>query len=164
MKFYEVLIFVIVMTDCNHIFQLFMKEKRPLESLEQGLTPKLKPLSFGCKCLICGIQFQSQRNLDSHISKVHNKNLYYVQCRFVRKSINFITHPTRYGPPLNLLSNRGQKSQEQKIQGFEENYWSKQLEKSRDLGIPRQNSLVFRPLKLLKTSTVHEEKKSIQRP
>ena len=132
-------------------------------SIEQksGFTPISKQLS---QCLICGNRFLSQRNLDSHISKVHNKNLYYVQCRFVRKSINFITHPTRYGPPLNLLSNRGQKSQEQKIQGFEENYWSKQLEKSRDLGIPRQNSLVFRPLKLLKTSTVHEEKKSIQRP
>ena len=138
--------------------------KKPLELMEQGFTPISKQLSFGCQCLICGNRFLSQRNLDSHISKVHNKNLYYVQTRFVRKSINFITHPTRYGPPLNLLSNRGQKSREQKIQGFEENYWSKQLEKSRDFGIPRQNSLVFRPLKLLKTSTVHEEKKVFKGP
>ena len=135
--------------------------KKPLELLEQGFTPISKQLSFGCQCLICGNRFLSQRNLDSHIAKRHNKNLYYVQCRFVRKSINFITHPTRYGPPLNLLSSHGQKSREQKIpgSGFEENYWSKQLEKSRDFGIPKQNSLVFRPLKLLKTSKVHEEKK-----
>ena len=105
-----------------------------LEQLEKGLTPKLKYLSFGCQCLVCGIQFESQRNLDSHISKVHNKNLDEVQYKFVKKSLHYITHPVRYGPPLNLLSNHG------------------------------QNSLVwepFRPLKLLKISKVHEEKKAI---
>ena len=139
--------------------------KKPLESLEPGFTPISKQLS---QCRICGTRFLSQRNLDSHISKVHNKNFYYVQCRFVKKSINFITHPTRYGPPLNLLSNHGQKSRKQKIpgSGFEENPRSKGLEKSRDFGIPRQNSLdrePFRPLKLLKNSTVHEEKKSDQK-
>ena len=123
--------------------------KKPLESLEPGFTPISKQLS---QCLICGNRFLSKRNLDSHKSNVHNKNLYYVRCRFFRKSINFITHPTRYGPPLNLLSIHGQKSREQKIpgSGFEENPWSKGLEKSRE---------PFRPLKLLKISTVHEEKK-----
>ena len=138
--------------------------KKPLESLEPGFTPISKQLS---QCLICGNRFLSKRNLDSHKSNVHNKNLYYVQCRFVRKSINFITHPTRYGPPLNLLSNHGQKSRKQKIpgSGFEENPGCKGLEKSQDFGIPRQNSLVgkpFRPLKLLKLSKVHEEKKTFK--
>ena len=128
--------------------------KKPLESLEQGFTPISKQLSFGCRC---GNRFLSQRNLDSHISNVHNKNLYYVQCRFVRKSINFITHPIRYGPPLNLLSNYGQKSWEQKIpgSGFEENPLGKGLEKSRE---------PFRPLKLLKTPKVYEEKKVFKCP
>ena len=131
--------------------------KKPLESMEQGFTPISKQLSFGCQCLICGNRFLSQRNLDSHISKVHNKNLYYVQTRFVRKSINFITHPTRYGPPLNLFSNYGQKSWEQNIpgSGFEENPLGKGLEKFRE---------PFRPLKLLKTPKVYEEKKVFKCP
>ena len=125
-----------------------------MELLEPGFTPISKQLS---QCRICGTRFLSQRNLDSHISKVHNKNLYYVHCRFVRKSINFITHPTRYGPPLNLMSNYGQKSWEQKIpgSGFEENPLGKGLEKFRE---------PFRPLKLLKTSKVYEEKKVFKCP
>ena len=157
--------------DCNDRLESHISAvhegKKPLESLEPGLTPISKQLSFGCQCLICGNRFLSQRNLDSHIAKIHNENLYYVQCRFVRKSINFITHPTRYGPPLNLLSNHGQKSREQKIlgSGFQENPGSQGLKKTKDLGIARQNSLVwepFRPLKLLKISTVHEEKKAFK--
>ena len=41
---------------------------------------------------------------------------------------------------------------------------SKGLEKSRDFGIPRQNSLVGEPICPLKTSTVHEEKKVFKCP
>ena len=37
-----------------------------MESSQQGSTLKLK--------LICGIQFESQRNFDSYIYNIHNKN------------------------------------------------------------------------------------------
>ena len=62
---------------CDERLQSHISEKKALESLNTkwGLTTKFKPLSFGCKWLICGIQFEFLRNLDSQISNIHNKNL-----------------------------------------------------------------------------------------